>query len=48
MPRRGKIVNDRVVIVKFIPFFRGPSAPLFDRLGKMMGLDGVMDNFRGH
>jgi len=35
-------------IVKFIPVFRGLTIPLFDRLGKMMGLDGVMDNFRGH
>ena len=34
-------------IVKFIPFFRG-QPPLFDRLGKMMGFDEVMDNFRGH
>jgi hypothetical protein len=35
-------------IVKFILVFRGLTTPLFDRLGKMMGLDGVMDNFRGH
>jgi hypothetical protein len=35
-------------IVKFIPFFRGLPTPLFDRFGKMIGLDGVMDNPRGH
>ncbi len=47
------IINERAYlkmpfIVKLIPFFRGLPTPLFDRLGKMMGLDGVMDNFRGH
>lgn len=35
-------------IVKLIPFFRCLPAPVLDRLGKMMGLDRVMDNFRGH
>ena len=47
------IIKERVYlkmpfIVKFIPFFRGRPTPLLDRLGKIMGLDGVMDNFRGH
>ena len=35
-------------IVNLIPLFRCLPAPLFDRLGKIMGLDRVMDNFRGH
>jgi hypothetical protein len=35
-------------IVKFIPVFRGLTTPLFERLGKKIGLDVVMDNFRGY
>ena len=35
-------------IVKLIPFSRCLPTPLLDRFGKLMGLDRVMDNFRGH
>jgi all-trans-retinol dehydrogenase (NAD+) len=35
-------------IVKLIPLLKCLPIPLFDRLGKMMGLDRAMDNFRGH
>jgi len=47
------ILRDRAYLkipftVKLIPFFKCLPTPLLDRLGKMMGLDRAMNNFRGH
>lgn len=45
---RGRAYLKIPFFVKLIPLFRCLPTSLFDRIGKMMGLDRVMNNFRGH
>jgi all-trans-retinol dehydrogenase (NAD+) len=45
---RGRAYLKVPLMVKLVPFFKCLPTPLFDRIGKIMGLDRVMDNFRGH
>jgi all-trans-retinol dehydrogenase (NAD+) len=45
---RGRAYLKVPFMVKLVPFFKCLPTSLLDRIGKIMGLDRVMDNFRGH